>query len=126
MEEETPGNGKMPGGEEGPPGDEAIRLIWERVEKLTRELDQVRRDTENRWAETTNTLNRILLQQATTTPTSTATTSLIHLIPTIHSRLSNEPVEEEGTLVPPKETLPPKETPLPTEHPQTINLFRHA
>ena len=118
MEEETPGNGKMPGGEEGPPGDEAIRLIWERVEKLTRELDQVRRDTENRWADATSTLNRILLQQAKTMLTSTVTTSLIHSILTVHSRLSNELVEEEGTLAQlSKKTLLPKKVPLSTEYP---------
>ena len=98
MEEETLGNGKMLG-EGRPSEDEAIRLLWEQVEKLTKELDQVWRDTENRWAETMNTLNRILLQQATTTLTSTVTTSLTHPTLTIHSRLSNELAEEEGTSV---------------------------
>ena len=44
MEEVTLGNGKMPGGDGGPLGDEAIRLLLEQVEKLMRELDQVWRD----------------------------------------------------------------------------------
>ena len=48
MEEVTLGNGKMPGGDGGPSGDEAIQLLSEQVEKLTRELDQVQRDTESR------------------------------------------------------------------------------
>src|SRR5438552_3328151 len=53
--------------------------------------------------------------------------SLTHPTPTIHSRLSNKPAEEEGILAwPSKEMLPLKEVLLPTEHPQTINLFRHA
>ena len=124
MEEVTLGNGKMPGGDGGPSGDEAIRLLSEQVEKLTRELDQVRRDTESWWVDTTSTLNRILLQQAATMPTSTATTSLAHPILTVHSRPSNELAEEEGTPVQPsKELLLPREVPLPTEHPQTVNLF---
>ena len=117
MEEETPGNGKMPG-EGRPSGDEAIQLLWEQVEKLTKELDQLRRDMENRWAETMNTLNRILLQQATTTLTSTVTILLTYPTLTIHSQLSNKPAKEKGTLVP-----PPKEMSLLIEHPQTINLF---
>src|SRR5436190_885993 len=108
MEEVTLGNGKMPGGDGGPSGDKAIRLLSEQMEKLMRELNQVWRDTESRWADTTSTLNRILLQQAVTTPTSTATTSLAHPTPTVHSRLSNEPAEEEGTPVwPSKESFPP-------------------
>src|SRR5436309_6606429 len=123
MEEVTLGNGKMLGGDRGPSGDEAIRLLSEQVEKLTRELDQVRRDTESWWADTTSTLNRILLQQAVTTPTSIATMSLAYLTLTVHSQPSNEPAEEEGTPVQPsKESLLPREVPLPTEHPQTINL----
>ena len=85
MEEVTPGNGKMPEGDGGPSGDEAIRLLSEQVEKLSKELDQVRRDTESRWADTMSTLNRILLQQAATTPTSTATTALAHPTLTVHS-----------------------------------------
>src|SRR5436309_9162574 len=110
MEEVTLGNGKMLGGDRGPSGDEAIRLLSEQVEKLTRELDQVQRDMESWWADTMSTLNRILLQQAATTPTSTATTSLAHPTPTIHSRPSNEPAEEERTPVrPSKELLPPRE-----------------
>src|SRR5437667_6521660 len=99
MEEVTPGNGKIPGGDGGPSGDEAIRLLSEQVEKLTRELDQVRRDTESRWADMMSTLNRILLQQAATMLTSTAITLLAYLTPTIYSRPSNEPAEEEGTPV---------------------------
>src|SRR5436309_1646315 len=124
MEEVTLGNGKMPGGDGGPSGDKAIRLLSEQVEKLMRELDQVRRDMESQWVDMTSILNRILLQQAATILTSTATTSLAHLIPTIYSRSSNELVEEEGTLVQlSKELLLLREVPLPTEHPQTINLF---
>ena len=127
MEEVTPGNGKMPEGDGGPSGDKAIRLLSEQVEKLSKELDQVWRDTKSRWADTMSTLNRILLQQAATTPTSTATTALAHPTPTVHSRPSNEPAEEERTPVrPSKETLPPREVPLPTGHPQTVNLYRHA
>src|SRR5205809_4103464 len=119
MEEVILGNGKMLGGDGGPSGDEAIRLLSEQVEKLTRELDQVRRDTESRWVDTTSTLNRILLQQAATMPTSTATMSLAYLTLTVHSQLSNKPVEEEGTLVrPSKETLLLREVPLSTEYPQ--------
>ena len=124
MEEVTPGNGKMPEGNGGPLGDEAIRLLSEQVEKLSKELDQVRRDMESQWADTMSTLNRILLQQAATMLTSTATMVLAHLTPTIHSRPSNEPAEEERTLVwLSKEMLPPREVPLSTEHPQTVNLF---
>ena len=41
MEEVTLRNRKMLGGDRGPSGDEAIRLLLEQVEKLTRELDQV-------------------------------------------------------------------------------------
>ena len=47
MEEETLENRKMLGEEERPSGNEAIRLLWEQVKKLMRELEQVRRDTEN-------------------------------------------------------------------------------
>ena len=127
MEKVTPGNGKMPEEDGGPSGDEAIRLLSEQVEKLSKELDQVWRDTESRWADTMSTLNQILLQQAATMPTSTATTALAHPIPTIHSRPSNEPAEEERTPVrPSKEMLPPREVPLPTGHPQTVNLYRHV
>src|SRR5436309_10906299 len=113
MEEVTLGNGKMLGGDRGPSGDEAIRLLSEQVEKLMRELDQVQRDMESRWADTTSTLNRILLQQAATMPTSTATTSLAYLTPIVHSRPSNEPVEEKGTPVQlSKKSLPLREVPL--------------
>ena len=127
MEEVTPGNGKMPEGDGGPSGDEAIQLLSEQVEKLSKELDQVRRDTESRWADTMSTLNRILLQQAATTLTSTATMALVYPTPTVHSRPSNELAEEERTPVRPlKETLLPREVPLPTRYPQTVNLYRHA
>src|SRR5205809_466880 len=106
MEEVTPGNGKIPEGDGGPSGDEAIRLLSEQVEKLSKELDQVRRDTESRWADTMSTLNRILLQQAVTTPTSTATMVLAYSTPTIHSQPYNEPAEEKRIPVQPlKETL---------------------
>ena len=47
MEEVILENGKMSGGDGGPSGDKAIRLLSEQVEKLTRELDQVQRDTES-------------------------------------------------------------------------------
>ena len=62
MEEVILENGKMPGGDGGPSGDKAIRLLSEQVEKLMRELDQVQRDTESQWVDTTSTLNQILLQ----------------------------------------------------------------
>ena len=39
MEEVTLENRKIPGENRGPSGDEAIRLLLEQVEKLTRELD---------------------------------------------------------------------------------------
>src|SRR5436309_13873932 len=114
MEEVTLGNEKMPGGDGGPLGEEAISLLSEQVEKLTRELDQVRRDMESQWADMTSTLNQMLLQQAVTTSTSTATMSLAHPTPTIHSRPSNKPADEEGTPAwRSKELLPPREVPLP-------------
>ena len=62
MEEVTPGNGKMLGGDGGPSGDKAIRLLLEQVEKLTRELDYVWRDIESQWVDMISILNRILLQ----------------------------------------------------------------
>ena len=61
MEEVIPGNGKMLGGDGGPSGDEAIRLLSEQVEKLMRELNQVQRDIESQWVDMISTLNRILL-----------------------------------------------------------------
>ena len=47
MEEVILGNGKMPGEDRGLSGDKAIRLLLKQIEKLTRELNQVQRDTES-------------------------------------------------------------------------------
>ena len=47
MEEVTLENGKMPGGDGGPLGDETIRLLLEQMEKLMRELDHIWKDIES-------------------------------------------------------------------------------